>query len=1430
MASGWAYVGCADFATGSGPTGSVQFHSHGTSINGSQHFMFHTASVYHGAANTLVLSGNMVITGSLSASVIKYENISVIDATGSTFFGNTNDDVHARTGSLRASTLSTPVFWATASANGAIPYVGIGTIGALATLQVQGGSATSVPTLLIDHDDDDVVGVDINLANTTEIGIDIDASNTTAAVLDITANALTTGPALNISTTATNNSAGALVKIAQSGDRAGDAASIGLDIDFDTGAAANARAFRIDSEQTTGIVAEINGDILTSGTGVDLSADALTSGKGIGVTSTSNGLIGANLLYANASGTSTDAYSVAKIVKDAANLSDSNAIVGLDIDFDGTDGTAGRAFRIDSEQTTGVVAEINGDALTTGTGVDLSADALTSGKGIGVTSTSNGLIGANLLYANASGTSTDAYSVAKIVKDAANLSDSNAIVGLDIDFDGTDGTAGRALRIDSEQTTGIVAEIDGNALTAGVALDVSTSALTDGKAVYIGDNSANATTRNSVEIVQAHASATGATALTVQSDGGNTGMFLDKNASGVAAQDATGLYIDFVRTVAASGSAAHNDIGIHLDVTSRSRGTSTVVGHDVTVTGHTDGTSTATGMELTTTGADTNNGLIINCADGGTDFKAVSSVDTGDFFSITTTTHGATTLATVDDDSNDDADLTLDADGKIVVEAKAGDEAVFNEGGLDVDFRVESVDETHMIFVEGSSNRVSIGDSTDAPAATLEIANASDGGVPLLILDSNDTDKMALHIDAANIDADVIDIVADAVTTANVIDVTADGLTTGKILNLVSDSSNTDANTLALIHNDNASAVATTVLHVLNDAIAGSNTAVIETTAAETNPLLELKNSNPATDKPVILSLNRSDATAEADDMSIGTIRFDGVGDGGQATSYVSLDAIASDVTATDEGGKLTFNVFAGGTAGTAGATNLLSIGGEDVTNGTACEVVVNDAGIDCDFRVETANMSNALFVDAGTEAVQIGASSGAPGGVLEINQYVNGHGPSGLPALLVTAADVDQIAVDIDASQTTANVIDVAATALTTGKALFIDAGNATTTSTTAGPIVHVDFDKTGIVASGQTSTFIGLDLDMDDAATNVGTSTMTGMDLDVISALSGGTVSNIGLDVSVAGADTNYAALFRSGSVGIGTGAPSKKLHVSGSVSDASILVASDAAAIELYPASGPALRFGTPGTTYSHQIYGTYSSKHQIQLVSSLDFQISGALGGVGYYFEQSTGNVGIGTQAPGASLHVSSSGDAALLQVDGATNGTVLFVTGSGRVGIGTVTPATTLDILGDTLGDQLRLGHGGVNYYKMGRNSAGFLEFRGNQTNFVGYEFKNSLGRTALYVSSSLTPGDDRIGIGTATPTAQLAVNGALHVTGSILPGADNSHDLGSSAMRWANVYTGDLHLANERGDWTVVEEEDYLTIKNNKTGKRFKLLMEEIED
>jgi len=85
------------------------------------------------------------------------------------------------------------------------------------------------------------------------------------------------------------------------------------------------------------------------------------------------------------------------------------------------------------------------------------------------------------------------------------------------------------------------------------------------------------------------------------------------------------------------------------------------------------------------------------------------------------------------------------------------------------------------------------------------------------------------------------------------------------------------------------------------------------------------------------------------------------------------------------------------------------------------------------------------------------------------------------------------------------------------------------------------------------------------------------------------------------------------------------------------------------------------------------------------------------------------------------------------------------------------------------------------------------------------------------------------GNGATQLSGSLKVTGSIGTSGNVTPSADNSIDLGAASYRWANVYTGDLHLANERGDWTVVEEEDYLTIKNNKTGKRFKLLMEEIE-
>ena len=62
------------------------------------------------------------------------------------------------------------------------------------------------------------------------------------------------------------------------------------------------------------------------------------------------------------------------------------------------------------------------------------------------------------------------------------------------------------------------------------------------------------------------------------------------------------------------------------------------------------------------------------------------------------------------------------------------------------------------------------------------------------------------------------------------------------------------------------------------------------------------------------------------------------------------------------------------------------------------------------------------------------------------------------------------------------------------------------------------------------------------------------------------------------------------------------------------------------------------------------------------------------------------------------------------------------------------------------------------------------------------------------------------------------------------PGADSSFDLGGPNRRWAHIYTGDLHLRNERGDYTLIEEPDFLSVRFNKNGKRYKFLLERVPE
>ena len=75
-------------------------------------------------------------------------------------------------------------------------------------------------------------------------------------------------------------------------------------------------------------------------------------------------------------------------------------------------------------------------------------------------------------------------------------------------------------------------------------------------------------------------------------------------------------------------------------------------------------------------------------------------------------------------------------------------------------------------------------------------------------------------------------------------------------------------------------------------------------------------------------------------------------------------------------------------------------------------------------------------------------------------------------------------------------------------------------------------------------------------------------------------------------------------------------------------------------------------------------------------------------------------------------------------------------------------------------------------------------------------------------------------------------------SGHFCPATDNTYTLGTSSLRWQDVYTNDLNLSNEGssnkvdntwGDYTIQEGADDLFIINNRNGKMFKFMLQEVK-
>ena len=176
------------------------------------------------------------------------------------------------------------------------------------------------------------------------------------------------------------------------------------------------------------------------------------------------------------------------------------------------------------------------------------------------------------------------------------------------------------MRMDGEQTTVSVFQIDADALTTG-------------SAMAINDDSSDTNTRKTAKIIQNNAAALEATALHLQSDGGRQGMTIDKNYTDASAATVTGLHLDFDRTVPGSGTAAFTDIGIDLDLNAAGLGTTTSTGLDIDVVGATSGTHTAVGANITVGSADVNYAALFS--GGNTGFGVTDPDSTVEILSTT---------------------------------------------------------------------------------------------------------------------------------------------------------------------------------------------------------------------------------------------------------------------------------------------------------------------------------------------------------------------------------------------------------------------------------------------------------------------------------------------------------------------------------------------------------------------------------------------------------------------------------------------------------------------------------------------------------------------------------------------------------------------------------------------------------------------------
>ena len=131
-----------------------------------------------------------------------------------------------------------------------------------------------------------------------------------------------------------------------------------------------------------------------------------------------------------------------------------------------------------------------------------------------------------------------------------------------------------------------------------------------------------------------------------------------------------------------------------------------------------------------------------------------------------------------------------------------------------------------------------------------------------------------------------------------------------------------------------------------------------------------------------------------------------------------------------------------------------------------------------------------------------------------------------------------------------------------------------------------------------------------------------------------------------------------------------------------------------------------------------------------------------------------------------------------------------------------------------------------------QNEVRFMELTSQGTNHISVRAPNSVSSNKVITLPDIT--------GTLlTDGAFFSTLGSQDLTNlrNLVPNSNNTFNLGSPTVRWAEVYTNDLNLSNEGskndvdgtwGSYTIQEGEDSLFLLNKRNGKKYKFDLTEV--